>query len=195
MDRHFFSEPEEIFPVFDEGLLLVFQKAAAPMGRYLHWDNANRPISRFPHEIQLRSQEPLNRTHAPWSTTTLEEIHVTLVHELVHAFRFWNGIGRGRTILWQHGESEYELEIDAFAYDVIWGKSHWVDTIFFELIQRSNCAIRYEVEETPFLAYHKEIVGRSLKQISGGLRFGDDRQMEIVHAARMFGVSLPMKLS
>ena len=165
-----FLSVAELSHVLDKGVCIEFRKMVLKGGIYAE---AVDPIgeARSKYLIYVRSWPWYGSDESeicPRPTTELEEILVTIAHELVHITIIEAGLETPKT---EDGEDASELakQMDRHAYSLLEG--NFFEELFFEIDKRKNCSIVFNASvfdddgsiDCPFLPYYLGLTNQRLR--------------------------------
>ena len=186
MPKFCFSSIEDLNPILQEGLLVIFVQPNTFLKNTITKERRNRrPF--FTIKIATAITEMIH-PDGTIGTDLMGEQKVTLVHELIHAFHYAIETPTGQSFRQAElfgflKNKEYELEIDRVAHGIVRDNENFFESLVAELILNPNCEFRYEVGSTPFLSFHKKVISCMLSRVAGRLAFGNQEQIKILRMA------------
>lgn len=181
------SSIEELRPALDRGVLVTLSD---DWGGLFRFNNIAEKHEGYPH-FRIRVGATDSSFNYPFfekrGNDLLEKQKIVLVHELLHIFHFCT-TGQGFTPLATRAfgseEREREKAIDEGALRIVGQDAELFGAIVLELSANPKCSWKYEVTDTPFYRFHRDLVLSNLLAQAGRLQFGNPRQIKLLQLSR-----------
>lgn len=181
-----FSSTEELQPILDKGILVTFSDKPNIFSVFSVINTVRKfeDYPRFRTWIGTALKHFEGPTSGVRSSDLLEAQKVTLIHELLHVFHYCTtgqSFGRGRGAFGLNNK-EYEAAIDEEAFRIVRQNSPFFAAVILELTVHQKCSWKYEVINTPFCHFHRDLILSKLQ--AERLKFGDPTQIRMLNLLR-----------
>jgi hypothetical protein len=175
---------EELRLTFGKGISVTFSGDKRPFLSFINTVEQFESYPRF--RIVIGTIPDHFKNINARGSNLLEDQEITLIHELLHIFHHWatgQDLGFLREAFGLERE-EYERLTDGEAFKIVRQDNNLFVQIVLGLTTNPKCSWKYEVTDTPFYHFHRDLILSRLTSQEGRLKFGDLAQIKLLDLLR-----------